>query len=314
MTKRFKTVKASILTGIVLISVIAAVSPTTVAGPLFNLQSVIIVNWNQTEKPVVPRGEFQQLTLTITHTVTRGIFGKYLLMMYQGTQITIDLEIVEASPWCTAVLSQGTVATFVIPDVPQVSETKLTLTVSESAPAMDLGYIKIKATARKIGPIKAFEKEFTLYFQPEYKPLIQATFPESNAKLIGPMDTATFRIDILNMGNARTKVKLTVDKVPAGWIAIVNDEIILEEGIGSTAPVYLTIKPPKGFGYHYDQETITISMLPVMADDESKIGEISQASFLVESRGFSTPGFEMIIFIGAFAIVMATLFMIRKRK
>ena len=86
MTKRFKTVKASILTGIVLISVIVAVSPTTSAGPLFNLQSVLNISWgNGTAQPVIPRGELRQLELTVTHTVTRGALGKFLLELYSNT-------------------------------------------------------------------------------------------------------------------------------------------------------------------------------------------------------------------------------------
>jgi hypothetical protein len=84
MTKRFKTVKASILTGIVLISVIVAVLPTTSAGLLFNLQSVLTVSWsaNQTAQPVVPRGALRTLTLDISHTVTRGVFGQGMLQVY----------------------------------------------------------------------------------------------------------------------------------------------------------------------------------------------------------------------------------------
>jgi len=315
MTKRFKTVKASILTGIILISVIIATTPTISAGPLFNLQSVLNVSWgNETNQPVVPRGELRQLTLTITHTVTRGALGQFLLSLYQNAQITVDLQITETPSWCTATLSQGTVAVMVVPNEITSRTTQLSLQVEDNAPAYGLGYVKIKATARQVGFIKGFEQEFTLNFLPDYKPLIQTTLPNTNTKQIGPLDTATFKIDIQNLGNARTKVKLRVLDIPVGWTAIVTDEIILEEGAGSMASAYLTVKPPKGFGYHYDQQTITVSMQPVKADQETKVGAISYASFLIESRGFSTPGFEMVIFIAAFAIVMTTLFMIRKRK
>jgi hypothetical protein len=315
MTKRFKTIKTSILTGIILISVIIAVSPTISAGPLFNLQSMLNVSWgNETNQPVVPRGELRQLELTITHTVTRGALGQFLLTLYTNAQITIDLQITETPSWCTATLSQGTVSVMVVPNEITSRTTQLSLQVEDNAPAYGLGYVKIKATARQVGFIKGFEQEFTLNFLPDYKPLIQTTLPNTNTKQIGPLDTATFKIDIQNLGNARTKVKLRVLDVPVGWTAIVTDEIILEEGSGSMASAYLTVKPPKGFGYHYDQQTITVSMQPVKADEETKVGAISYASFLVESRGFSTPGFEMVIFIAAFAIVMVTLFMIRKRK
>jgi len=123
-----------------------------------------------------------------------------------------------------------------------------------------------------------------------------------------------FPIDIQNLGNARTVVLLTVVSTPLGWAAIITDQVTLEEGTGSIATAYLTIKPPKGFGYHYDEESITISMQPVKADDYSKKGEITTATFLVQSRGFSTPGFEVILFAGALAVAILTITCIRKRK
>jgi len=315
MTKRFKTVKASIVIGILLVSMIVAVLPTTSAGPLFNLQSVVNVSWgNETNQPVVPRGELRQLDLTVTHSVTRGALGKFLLQLYENTQITIDLVITDTPSWCTATLSQGTISTTVVADTVTTRTTQLSLQVADNAPAYGLGYVKIKATARKIAVIQGYEQEFTLSFIPDYKPLIKPSLPETNSKEIGPMDTAVFPITIENLGNARTVVLLNVVSVPKDWNAVITSQLTLEEGSGSTGTAYLVVKPPKGFGYHYDEQTIRISMQPVKADQPSKKGEIYYESFLVQSRGFSTPGFEAIGFIGALAIVMLTIFIIRKRK
>jgi len=316
MTKRFKTVKASILTGIILISVIIAVVPTTSAGILFNLQSALTVNWSQnyTQQPLLPRGKATTLTIDITHTVNKGLLGAAILKAYTGNSITIKIEIISTPTWATASLSTGTVTASINPTTPQVLQTQLTLAVAENAPAFGVGTVQLRATALKAGLIQSYEQDFSLYFQPDYKPLISPSYPDSNTKQIGPMDTAMFRININNMGNARTKVYLKVDKVPAGWVAIVTDQVILEEGVGSMATAFLVVKPPKGFGYHYDEKTIEISMQPVWADDESKKGSITPASFLVESRGFSTPGFEAIAFIGALALVTSILIYIRKRK
>jgi hypothetical protein len=55
-------------------------------------------------------------------------------------------------------------------------------------------------------------------------------------------------------------------------------------------------------------------MQPVDADDYSKKGEITYETFLVQSRGFSTPGFETIVFLGAFALTLLIVIYIRKRK
>jgi hypothetical protein len=315
MTKRFKAVKASIVTGIVFISVIAAVLPTTSAG-LFNLQSVLTVSWssNQTQQPVVPRGALRALDLSITHTVTRGVFGQGMLQVYRNQLIVIIVEIVETPSWCTATIAQGTLSTTVQPDQTTEVTTSLSLQVADDAPAFGLGYIKVKATARKAGLIQGFIQEFTLTFVPDYKPLIQPVYPETNTKRIGPLDTAVFPIQITNLGNARTVVLLTVEDVPADWNAIITDQLILEEGEGSSATAYLVIKPPKNFGYHNDEKTITISMQPVKYDDYSKKGETTYATFLVESRGFSTPGFESIALISALVVVLIIITLYRKRK
>jgi hypothetical protein len=316
MTKRFKTVKASIVTGIVFISVIVAVLPTTSAGLIFDLQSVLTVSWsaNQTQQPVVPRGALRALDLSITHTVTRGVFGQGMINVYKGKTIVITVEIVETPSWCTATIAQGTLSTTVQPDTTTIVKTALSLQVADDAPAFGLGYIKLKATAKQAGLIAGFTQEFTLTFVPDYKPLIQPAYPETNTKKIGPLDTAVFPIQVTNLGNARTVVLLTVVNAPADWNAIITDQLILEEGKGSSSTAYLVIKPPKGFGYHNDERTITISMQPVKYDDYSKKGEITTASFLVESRGFSTPGFESIAFIGALAVVLLIITFYRKRK
>jgi len=316
MTKRFKAVKASIITGIVLVSVIVAAFPTTSAGIIFNLQSILNVSWgNETDQPVLPRGELRTLDIVISHTVTKGAFGKGLLLALSGVPIIINVDVVETPSWCTANIAQGTLSVTLQPDTVQYVRTKLSMQVADNAPAYGLGYIKIKATAQKaFRVIEGFENTFTLSFIPDYKPLIKPSLPQTNAKEIGPMDTATFPIQIENLGNARTLVLLNVVSVPEGWNAVVTSQITLEEGEGSTGTAYLVIKPPKGFGYHYDEETIRISMQPVKADDPSKQGEIYYESFLVQSRGFSTPGFEAIAFIGSLAVAFLLMSYFRKRK
>jgi len=316
MTKRFKTVKASIVTGIVLVSVIVAVLPTTSAGFIFNLQSVVTVSWAGAEagKPVVPRGELRILTLNITYYVTKGFFGAGMLQAYSGKQIVITIEITETPSWCTANIAQGTIAAIVVPGGKYYASTTLTLQVADDAPAYGLGSIKVKATAQAGGLIKGYENDFTLSFIPDYKPLIKPSLLETNTKEIGPMDTATFPINIQNLGNARTIVYLNVVSVPKDWVAIVTSQVTLEEGSDSSATAYLVVKPQKGFGYHDDQKTITISLQPVKADDSTKKGEITYETVLVQSRGFSTPGFEAITFIGALAILFIIMTCIRKRK
>jgi len=315
MVKKFNAAIASIVTGLVLVGILIAVLPTTSAGLIFNLQSTLNVTWaNEMQEPLVPRGELRTLTLVIAHTVTRGALDEGLLVTLTGALIKIDISIIETPSWCTATISQGTLSVTVQPDKTSTVETTLSIQVANDAPAYDLGYIKIKATAARTSLIAGYENDFTLSFIPAYKALIRPSLPETNSKEIGPMDTAVFPIDIANLGNARTVVLLSVVSVPKDWVAVITSQLVLEEGAGSTGTAYLVIKPPKGFGYHDDQKTITISMQPVKADDYSIKGEITNETFLVQSRGFSTPGFETIIFLGAFAMVFLIVTYTQKRK
>ena len=315
MPKKSKAAQASIVTGLVLVSVLVAVLPTASAGLVFNLQSALNVTWgNETQQPIVPRGEIRTLTLVITHTVTRGTLGEGVLVTLTGALIKIDVSIVDKPSWCTATLSQGTLAVTVQPNAISTVETKLSIQVANNAPAYGLGYIKVKAVAEQTGLIAGYENDFTLSFIPDYLALINPSLPETNTKEIGPMDTAVFPIEIANLGNANTIVLLNVVSVPENWVSLITSQLLLQEGVGSQGTAYLIVKPPKSFGYHNDEQTIKISMQPVKADDYSKKGEITYETFLVQSRGFSTPGFETIIFIGAFAMVFLISTYIRRRK
>ena len=189
----------------------------------------------------------------------------------------------------------------------------MTLRVDENAPAFGAGYVKITASVPKIGAIDGYSQVFTLEFSPAYLPMINAQLPEGNSKSIGPMDTAVFPITVENMGNARTTVFFKIDNVPEGWIAVVTDDITLDEGKGSTGTVYLTIKPPKGFGYHNDDRSIIVTMTPARAEELRNQGESKTVTVIIESRGFSTPGFESLLFIGALLAVVLIL-KLKKKK
>ena len=115
-------------------------------------------------------------------------------------------------------------------------------------------------------------------------------------------------------GNGGTVVQLRVTQVPKDWVATVTSQVTLAEGTGSSATAYLTVIPPKSFGYHNEEQTIEVSLQPMFADDMSQKGVISYESFLVQSRGFSAPGFETSIFLGAFAMTLLIVVYIRRRK
>ena len=316
MARKLRAVKSCFVFGILLMSLSITVVPSTSAGLLLNLQSVITVEWeaNQTADPVLPRGELRPVNLRISYVVNKGALGGTLLSLWGSKQAFVNLEIVDKSSWVTATLALNTLS-FPLSATEQSKTTSVSFQVEENAPAFGLGYIKIKASVDKMaGIIEGFEQTFTLNFVPDYKPLINPSLPQENTKEIGPMDTAVFPIQVENLGNARTIVLFDVVTVPDDWNAVITSQVTLDEEKGSTNTAYLVIKPNKSFGYHFDEQTIKISMKPVKADDYSKEGTTLYESFLVQSRGFSTPGFESIFFIGALLVTLLLIKMSRRNK
>lgn len=319
MAHRFKTVKTGFILGLLLFSTLSSLIPTASAGPIVGLSSYVDVSWsNETGDPIVPRGELRTIPLGIRFGITTGGFlAQLILPFYTGRQVTIKLEILDYSTWCTPTLKSGAIVTSV-EDEEKNLDSQITLTVSEDAPAYAGGYIRMKASVDSIGPIDGFEQEFYLEFTAEYLPLISTEVRDTNTQMIGPMDTAVFTIDIENLGNARTKVYLEVDlgSLPDNWQALVTDDIIIDEAQGSTGVAYLTIRPPNSFGYHYDDASIRVKLTPARAENTNQRGNYEYVTVNVRSQGFSIIGLEVAgpIAIGVAALVIFLVFFYMRRK
>lgn len=317
--KKLKNVKVSLVAGILLASLFLSIVPTASAqGSFVGLSSLARVTWgNETKEPIVPRQELAQLDLMVEYEVTKGWFLAGLIYnFYIGRQVNIKLDILDSPSWASVSLSQGTLTTSVPQDISDIRDlkTQITISVDPDAPAFAQGNIRIKATVEKVGPIQGYEQTFDLPFQPDYLPLVSNELPETNTKRIGPMDTAVFPIELKNLGNARTKVFLEVTHVPEDWIAVVTDSVILDEGEESTATAYLTVKPPKSFGYHDDDASIRVKITPTYADDTTLQGNAETVTVVVESRGVSVIGIEVILPIIALIIILiVAAFMLYKR-
>ena len=327
MKNNFKTLKASLIMGILLISVSTAIVPSTSAAGFFvNLSSYLQAGFdasNFTSKPIVPRGELRSLTIYLKYGVNYGGLlkglAKGLFSFYKDRQVNIKLELGDHSPWCTPTLFTNTITT----KVGEAEETgflqaTLNLRVDLDAPAFGSGFVELTVSVPKVGMIAGYSNTFTLEFNPAYLPLIKSESQGGNSKRIGPMDTAVFPIEIENLGNAQTRVKLRVisSSVSQGWAAIVTDYIILDETRGSKGIAYLTVKPPKSFGYHDEQITISVELTPEYAQNPANQGSPQYVNVLVESRGFSVIGFEIIVIpliIIVIIIFLVYYFMFRKK-
>ncbi len=300
MKKNFKSIKATIIMGLLLISMFVAIAPSTSAAILYSLQSYVNAEYDVdiTNIPIIPRGTGKAFTINITYgvTVSGGIFnliGTFMREIHRGRVVTIKIDTFEYPEWASVSISQEPTAT--VDDIPQTYKATVTVKVDEDAPAFGKGDIKIRITIPKVGLIDGTQKEIEIPFSAGYLPIVDHRFVEGQNKIIGPMDTAVFPIDIINLGNARTKVSFELISIPEGWAAIIADYVFIEEGEGSKAKVYLTIKPPKGFGYHDETKNIVVEYIPRMAERPEFEGVEGTISVLVESRGFSVIGIEVVL-------------------
>lgn len=324
MLKNHRILKSALICGLILISfLVTVITINSKAAPVYNARVVLDINWsqNETQVPIIPRDEIKKVNITIIFKIETGeTFGEGLYQGYIGQGYgVIDLEIVETPSWCSAALE---ILTVIVPLTrKEVTTSAIYMNLNEDAPAYGSeGFIKIKAKARPLGLIEGFEQTYTLNFVPAYIPIIKTNLPEVNTKRIDPSKNAIFPIEIENAGNARTKVFFKVENIPKNWEATITDDIILNEPKGSKNTAYLTIVPPKTFGYHYDEANIRVIMIPVRAENpEEDIGTPLHATFTVQNRGFSTNGIEQIFLIGiiVFLISIIIIFILRvigKRK
>jgi hypothetical protein len=321
MKKNFRTVKASLIMGILLISIFAIFLPVSSVkaqgGGLFGYASIVDIWWegeNESGVIVTPYEELIPYTLEVRYSITRGPFGRAIYsLFYTGRRADIKLEIIDYPEWSNVYLPTNTMTIPLQTNPTKMVERSITIMigVAEDAPAFLDGTISIRATVPKIGMIQEFDKTIQLPFKPDYLPLIDAQ-ANIQHKLIGPMDTAEIPIRVTNYGNGKTKALFRVTSVPENWGAIVTDQIILEPDQEDT--IYLSIKPPKSFGYHDDLNVFTIEFIPAWAENIAIRGLPEQITVLVESRGISVIGIEVILpIIMLIILIIYAIYYVNKR-
>lgn len=317
-SKNYKKIASSLVLFIVIISIFSIIIPVSRSDKIYNARCWFDLEWSdiETQKPVVPRDEIKRFNLTVKFEIRTGeTYGKGAVDAYIAAERghpLIELEVIDSSHWCDAVMERPTIAT----NFTWSTEVKTAvfITINENAPAYGEGFIKIHAYANNLGLIEGYSNNFTLPFTPAYKPIVDAKLLNLNSKKISPNDEAVFPIELENMGNARTKVLLEVNELPEGWTATVTDYVILAEQEGSKETAYLSVIPPSGLGYHDEEISITVKMTPIMAENPEEVGNSFYANFIVESRGFSVNGIEQYIFyIIIIGVILLIILLIYKR-
>jgi len=296
MTKNLRTVKASIVMGILFLSIFAVLMPSTSAGIIkSNGNLKLEYDASALEEQVTPLGGPRPVTISIGYLVS-GIFATQTVSILTGRVLPmIELSVEETPSYATAWVEPNVIS----PDMSTSwSTATATLWVSfkENVPARAEVTIKVKMHASAIPGILFEVQEATSYadvsFTPGYLPIISVS-PKGNFQEISPGEIATFDIEIENLGNAKTVVDFKILDIPEEW-----------------SP---NIQSPYGFGYHNDRETIRIEITPSYYGDPGDpdvTGMPQIETFTVQSRGFSTPGFEAAFVVFA---LMAVVIIFKKR-
>ena len=297
MTKHLRTVKATILVGILLISLSLAFVPSSSAGLLRNSATLKLdVNAEDLNQKVVPLSGPMSIDVEVGYIIT-GNFAKQAINLYDSRNMvaSIHLSIEETPSFCTATIQPNVVNPVITKDEAVYKENAtISISFKEDAPARGEIKIKVRMFSDAIPGLLFVTQEATfiheIAFTPDYLPIISVT-PQGNFKEISPGEVAKFDIDITNLGNAKTVVDFTILNFPDDWSPnIISSTTITESG---TTTVQLLVQPPYGFGYHNERETVQIQIVPSYFGDAELTGRIYTETFTIQSRGFSTPGFEL---------------------
>jgi len=318
MTFHLRAVKTSLIIGLLLFSVIAAIIPATSARLLGNNINVRMEYdaVNASEKIVPLSGEIS-IPINV-YTKLEGVTAAFLIrLLGAGLTVSIDLKVLDTPTWITAWVSPNVVT----PDISiswQPAQAYVHVSFNENAPAHESVIIDIEMHAYVTGGIRRIEDKTTtaqISFVPSYLPIIDAT-PKTTYKEISPGEIVAFDIDLENLGNAETEFLFNVIEVPEGWSASIvsNTKVGSKiDGDDPTKTVQLFVQPPYNFGYHNEREDIRITVKGRYFAGAAGVLETVpyEITFTVQSRGFSTPGFEAALAL--FALIIVAL-LIKKRK
>ena len=279
----------------------------------------VLIDEESKNEPIMPYSSPQNVSIIIQCQI-RGILQDIVSEIYgekEGEKIYIFPTIHKTPTWCTASINPPLLKVPVSEEVQSTNAT-VTLTLDRNSPAFEKGEIEINIFTRKLGNtavvIPSSNKTFIIPFTVGYIPIIAINHLEGNYKAITPDDTVKFPIELINMGNGKTVINTDVLSIPDGWTVDIIPLATLDArylGEKYKTTLNLAVKPPIDFGYHEEREVIQISVTPSSYVNPSLIGEEHILTFVVHSKGFTTPGFEGIILI--FSIIIL-LFIFKKNK
>lgn len=324
MANNFRAIKASIIIGILLVSILAVSIPSISAGLFLNAEQDVVMtaDISAIETEFKPVGGAYFIPINISVAI-RGLLSKVIEKIFEGrASAIIELSAQPMDEWFSVVVSHNSVHADISTNFQSVTEKPyLQVTLDERAPAKTMGKIIVTLKARRQSALTATIRESTttaeVSFVPAYLPIISVA-PKGNFKQTAPGSMAEIEIELENLGNAKTVVDMRVIEIPEEWDATISARVTLGTAVLGENPkqtVILTVQPPYSFGYHNDRDQVEVEFIPKYYADpsgEATIGDPQVERFTVQSIGFSTPGFEGVFVI--FALIGVALIVKKRRQ
>jgi len=327
MSKNHRAIKASLILGLFVLSMVLVSVPSSSAqSRLFNLKSVLEVRPESEDlkEVVAPFGIQTSIDVELDYSIS-GLGANLAVQRFSTFKAAIRLSIKDTPDWISAQVSPNVVQPQFTTEGDSEKAT-VYVTVTDKAPALaQVNIVLVAEVEEQVTPVlfkvEGLVEEIAIPVTPGYLPTIGIE-PDDTFKTINSGETATFNIAIDNLANGKTEVKFLLADVPDGWTANIPTKIIVGSNVyedESRVVVPLTVQPPYSFGYHHERENVRVAITPkyfASTDDNenySYVGQTYYQEFTIESRGFSTPGFEVISLFAVISI-MSIAIILKKKK
>ena len=320
MINHLKTVKVSLILGMLLLNSLLFVPPhttTVTAQKAISFHSYFEITYD-----ISPLNQPLQIDVAVSIPVhikfwtdipsvfalksIRFPFSNLFLFGAPiGPEQQIHLEINNQPTWANVYFSSPDI----LADIPFEGETPVNKTVNliispkVEAPAEPQS-LDITASSQTLKRLNGFSQSINIPFTPSFIPTIAITMDEP-IRTVGPHQSVNFNIKITNSGNKITRVTPVIIGADSAWTPTINPPQF-EIPAGQSSTFTFSVITPFNFGWHnengYFQLNFEAQVYPFVSGSPTSNQSVQ---VIVNNQGFSTPGFEAVIFIIAiFAVAL----------
>jgi len=305
---KFKVVKASSIIVILIVGLLTAFIPSTLAqSGLFQGNIDLTYDINDVPNTIRPESVIARVDLYINHFAS-GLGSKFVIPFFSANTVPIELTVSETPDWLTVSVAPGVVYPKLGMEKAETPEHAIvSISLTPNAPAFQTESIEIVATHKNLPPIREAINKIPIEIKSGFYSNFQYEYP--TFKEIGAGETVTFPINIKGYSNARSRIIFEVVDPPEGWSTSINTEFFLGTAAlneDATGTVNFMIQSPLDFGYHNEVEQFNVRIKTMAAGHpDAGIDNTTVLQFTVRSRGFSTPGFEVALtIVTLFAVII----------